>query len=109
SISAAMLALVAGESGQYSDAATLTALSGASAGFFAYNRSPASIFLGDAGSLFCGYLMACFTVLTTYYWGTGTSHLAIGVPLIVQALMVLAIIALLERAGLKKAREQGRK
>ncbi len=85
-ISSAMLALVAAESGQWTDAATLTALCGASAGFFYFNRSPASIFLGDAGSLFCGYVMACFTVLVTYYRETGPSHLAIGVPLLVLAI-----------------------
>jgi UDP-GlcNAc:undecaprenyl-phosphate GlcNAc-1-phosphate transferase len=85
-IAAAMLALVASASGQWTDAVTLTALCGASAGFFWYNRSPASIFLGDAGSLFCGYVMACFTVLVTYYRETGPSHLAIGVPLLVLAI-----------------------
>ncbi len=85
-ISAAMLALVASESGQWTDTVTLTALSGAAAGFFYYNRSPASIFLGDAGSLLCGYLMACFTVLVTYYRDSGPSHLAIGVPLLVLAI-----------------------
>ncbi len=85
-ISAAMLALVAADSGQWTDTTTLTALSGASAGFFVYNRSPASIFLGDAGSLFCGYMMACFTVLVTYYRANSPSHLAIGIPLLVLAI-----------------------
>jgi len=85
-ISSAMLALVAAESGQWTDTTSLTALCGASAGFFFYNRSPASIFLGDAGSLLCGYLMACFTVLVTYYRESGPSHLAIGVPLLVLAI-----------------------
>jgi len=85
-ISSAMLALVASESGQWTDTVTLTALSGASAGFFWYNKSPASIFLGDAGSLLCGYLMACFAVLVTYYRESGPSHLAIGVPLLVLAI-----------------------
>lgn len=85
-IASAMLAIVAAESGQWTDATTLTALCGASAGFFYFNHSPASIFLGDAGSLFCGYIMACFTVLVTYYRETGPSHLAIGVPLLVLAI-----------------------
>ena len=85
-ISSAMLALVASESGQWADAAMLAALCGASAGFFFFNRSPASIFLGDAGSLLCGYLMACFTVLVTYFRESGPSHLAIGVPLLVLAI-----------------------
>jgi UDP-N-acetylmuramyl pentapeptide phosphotransferase/UDP-N-acetylglucosamine-1-phosphate transferase len=36
------------------------ALAGAAAGFLAYNFAPARIFLGDAGSLPVGYLLAAF-------------------------------------------------
>ena len=85
-ISSGVLAVVAGSSAQWTLACALAALSGASAGFFAFNRSPASIFLGDAGSLFCGYCMACFTVLVTYYRENEPSHLAIGIPLLVLAI-----------------------
>lgn len=35
------------------------------AGFWIFNRPPASIFMGDAGSLFLGYLLAAFTVAMT--------------------------------------------
>ena len=38
-------------------------------GFLVYNFNPASIFMGDAGSLFIGFVMACLTILA----GTGTS------------------------------------
>src|SRR5207247_1608847 len=31
-------------------------------GFGFYNRHPASIFLGDAGSTFLGYSLACFSI-----------------------------------------------
>lgn len=40
--------------------ASLT-LSGALAGFLIYNRAPAKIFMGDAGSMGIGYLMAAFS------------------------------------------------
>ncbi|HUW83100.1 MAG TPA: MraY family glycosyltransferase [Phycisphaerae bacterium] len=40
---------------------------GAAAGFLPYNFPPASIFMGDAGSLPIGYLLAVLAVLTTYY------------------------------------------
>jgi UDP-GlcNAc:undecaprenyl-phosphate/decaprenyl-phosphate GlcNAc-1-phosphate transferase len=36
---------------------------GAVLGFLIYNFNPASIFMGDAGSLFIGFVMACLTVL----------------------------------------------
>ncbi|HYF50726.1 MAG TPA: MraY family glycosyltransferase, partial [Planctomycetota bacterium] len=85
-IGSALLALVAMEAGQWNLAMVLGALSGACIGFLRYNRTPASIFLGDAGSLFCGYMMACATVLATYYEPGRPSHLAIGIPLLIVAI-----------------------
>jgi len=35
---------------------------GANLGFLVYNFNPASIFMGDAGSLFIGFVLACLTV-----------------------------------------------
>jgi UDP-GlcNAc:undecaprenyl-phosphate/decaprenyl-phosphate GlcNAc-1-phosphate transferase len=86
SISALMLMFVALQSGQLSLVLIAAALSGAALGFLNYNRSPATIFLGDAGSLFCGYLMACLTALVTYYRYTFPSHLAVGIPLLILAI-----------------------
>lgn len=42
-------------------------LVGAAMGFLLFNFPPASIFMGDAGSLVVGYFMAVLTVLTHYY------------------------------------------
>ncbi len=42
-------------------------LVGAVLGFLAYNFNPASVFMGDAGSMVIGYFLAILTVLTTYY------------------------------------------
>lgn len=36
---------------------------GALGGFLVYNFNPASIFMGDAGSLFIGFMMGCLTIL----------------------------------------------
>jgi UDP-GlcNAc:undecaprenyl-phosphate GlcNAc-1-phosphate transferase len=41
----------------------VTAYLGAILGFLVYNFNPASIFMGDAGSLFIGFLLACLTVM----------------------------------------------
>jgi UDP-GlcNAc:undecaprenyl-phosphate GlcNAc-1-phosphate transferase len=46
----------------YSDSALMLsygAISGATLGFLRYNFNPATIFMGDTGALFIGYLMAC--------------------------------------------------
>ena len=63
---AALLAAAAGI-GQLFVAGWLCLLIGAAAGFLAYNFPPASIFMGDAGSLVLGYFLAVLSMLTTYY------------------------------------------
>ena len=40
-------------------------------GFWAFNRPPASIFMGDSGSLFLGYDLAIFSLWTTEIPGKG--------------------------------------
>lgn len=51
------------ESGQYNITIATLALAGALVGFLYYNRQPARIFMGDAGSMCIGYLMAAFGFL----------------------------------------------
>ena len=55
-------------------------------GFLVFNFSPASIFMGDAGSMVIGYFLAVLTVLTTYYNpAQGLQPSGILVPLVVLA------------------------
>src|SRR5207253_7355797 len=44
-------------------AVILLALTGALAGFLRYNFNPASIFLGDSGSLFVGFALAALSIM----------------------------------------------
>ncbi|MBC7235898.1 MAG: undecaprenyl/decaprenyl-phosphate alpha-N-acetylglucosaminyl 1-phosphate transferase [Chloroflexi bacterium] len=57
-IASAFFLLLAAMSGQYLVGALAAALLGASIGFLVYNVNPASIFMGDAGSLFLGFMLA---------------------------------------------------
>ncbi len=57
-IAAAFFLLLAAMSGQYLVGALAAALLGASIGFLLYNVNPASIFMGDSGSLFLGFMLA---------------------------------------------------
>ncbi|MGI9120309.1 MAG: MraY family glycosyltransferase [Acidimicrobiales bacterium] len=50
--------ILAAASGQGEVARLAGALTGACLGFLVYNRRPASIFMGDAGSLFLGFILA---------------------------------------------------
>lgn len=45
----------------------LLVLGGAIGGFFVHNAPPARIFMGDAGSTLIGLMLACLTVLGTFY------------------------------------------
>jgi len=57
-IAAVYFTLLAAMSDQYMVGALAAALAGACAGFLFYNWNPAHIFMGDAGSLFLGFLLA---------------------------------------------------
>ncbi len=62
--SAPVLAVLALEAGRPGLAAVLVALSAGCAGFLVHNWSPAQIFMGDAGSLFLGFVISSAVVAT---------------------------------------------
>ena len=71
--------------GHAPEAMLLAALVGASLGFLVFNFAPASIFLGDGGSLLAGFVLAA-TAITG--WQKGATALAAGVPLMIFALPI---------------------
>jgi UDP-GlcNAc:undecaprenyl-phosphate GlcNAc-1-phosphate transferase len=60
---------------------------GAILGFLMYNFNPASIFMGDAGSLFIGFMIACLTMISggREATGGGAGHLlsVIAIPVFI--------------------------
>ena len=52
--------------GRMNDMIPAIALFGASAAFLVYNRPPAKIYMGDAGSLFLGFMMAVLALNESY-------------------------------------------
>ncbi|HVE38910.1 MAG TPA: MraY family glycosyltransferase [Planctomycetota bacterium] len=66
-LAGASFLVVALQTGQGFIAAMIIPLLGACAGFLLFNFPPAKIFLGDAGSLFIGFWMACLTISFTFY------------------------------------------
>lgn len=62
--------------------AMLVVFAGAVSGFLYHNLSPARIFMGDAGAMFCGYILATVALLGTYYTGESSSRLAVAAPLL---------------------------
>jgi len=61
-ISSATLAFLALTGDQYLIAALATVTTGATLGFLVWNKTPAKIYMGDAGALFLGVLLAILTV-----------------------------------------------
>lgn len=75
---------------------------GAILGFLVFNFPPAKIFMGDAGSLLLGYMLAVVSILTSY-WESGGRRpaFALAIPLVVLAVPLydftsVVIIRLLE-------------
>lgn len=54
--------IIAFSNGQYLVAALCVALAGGCCGFFFWNKEPASIYLGDAGALYIGFLLAAISI-----------------------------------------------
>jgi UDP-GlcNAc:undecaprenyl-phosphate GlcNAc-1-phosphate transferase len=75
-------------------ALVVVALAGAALGFLPYNFNPAKIFLGDAGSLFIGYVFATVSII-----GVSKTAIAISivVPVVVLALPILDTLAVIVR------------
>ena len=61
-VASAFFLLLAAMSGQYLVGSLAAALLGAGLGFLVYNFNPASIFMGDTGSLFIGFILAAVGV-----------------------------------------------
>ncbi|MGA7870694.1 MAG: hypothetical protein WCA22_07325 [Candidatus Binatus sp.] len=85
----------------------LVCLAGALTGFLRYNFNPASIFLGDSGSLFVGFLVSTFSV---NYNAKGSAAitilvptLALGLPLVELSLTIfrrlMRLIRVVKRAA----------
>lgn len=62
-IASVTVILVALQQGFYPIAVITAALAGATIGFIRYNFNPATIFMGDTGSMFIGYTLAAISIL----------------------------------------------
>lgn len=85
--------------GHTAEAMMVAALVGAALGFLVFNFAPASIFLGDSGSLLLGFLLATTAIAG---WQKGATALATGVPLLMFALPIADIATTIARRGLAR-------
>ncbi len=71
------------------------ALAGASIGFLFYNFPPASIYMGDCGSNFLGFLLGIIAVLGVYTPSGSIPYLAILSPLLILAVPLVDTVMVL--------------
>ncbi|MCK5785317.1 MAG: undecaprenyl/decaprenyl-phosphate alpha-N-acetylglucosaminyl 1-phosphate transferase [Candidatus Sabulitectum sp.] len=71
------------------------ALAGASLGFLFFNFPPASIFMGDCGSNFLGFILGIIAVLGVYTPQGSIPYLAILSPLLILAVPILDTVMVL--------------
>jgi UDP-GlcNAc:undecaprenyl-phosphate/decaprenyl-phosphate GlcNAc-1-phosphate transferase len=88
---------------------TAVCLAGALAGFLVYNFNPASIFMGDCGSMLTGFVLAAAGI---HYSGVVADNLlyAVAVPMLVLAVPILdtVLVSLVRRLSGRKASTGGR-
>jgi UDP-GlcNAc:undecaprenyl-phosphate/decaprenyl-phosphate GlcNAc-1-phosphate transferase len=75
--------------GEFFISLVLVALMGSLLGFLVYNWHPASIFLGDSGSLFVGFTLASLTLLERYVSHASSHLFPVLMPVLVLALPIL--------------------
>jgi len=87
---------------------------GAMTGFLVYNFNPASIFMGDAGSLFIGFMMACLTLTGNGKTSVGGSagHLlsVIAIPILILFVPILdtGFVSIMRRVFRRPISQGGR-
>lgn len=85
-IASSVLLVAAAFSGQVLVGGLAVVFIGALLGFLVFNFPPASIFMGDAGSLVVGFFVALLTLRTTYYQQAGSgAWYPVMLPLIAMA------------------------
>ncbi len=86
-IASGVLLIFSLQAGDYTVAALSAALGGAALGFLYFNFNPASIFMGDCGSMILGFSLACFSILGTWQHATNlvvsmtVPILVLGIPI----------------------------
>jgi len=91
-IAAAFIAYISHSSGNYPIATLACAFAGAVAGFLVFNFNPASIFMGDSGSLFLGFFLSGVVLLNNQ---VGARRKLLGVLI---APIMLLLIPILDTA-----------
>lgn len=104
-IAISSIAIALAVNGYGADLAFVTVFIGALIGFLLHNSHPASIFMGDTGSLFLGFMLATFALPITAQPSIELSYLvpvfALGLPILDTCMAIVR--RLIERKGIFSA------
>ncbi len=109
-VAAGFLALSFVNSGQYSEALVLLIFAAGLLGFLVYNSNPASIFMGDCGSMFVGFFLAS-SALMNVSGGRSRSFLPVlAVPILVLFIPIFdtTFVTVLRKLSGRAASQGGR-
>lgn len=109
-IAAGFLALSFMNTGQYSEALIMLIFAAALLGFLVYNSNPASIFMGDCGSMFVGFFLAS-SALINVSGGRSRSFLPVlAVPILVLFIPIFdtTFVTVLRKLSGRAASQGGR-
>jgi len=92
-VCALLFGFIAGMQHEFFVCLLAMALAGALLGFLPHNFKPATIFLGDAGSHFVGYMLAVLPICVTFYrHGKAPTLLPVLIPLLVLAVPLFDLV-----------------
>jgi UDP-GlcNAc:undecaprenyl-phosphate GlcNAc-1-phosphate transferase len=109
-IAAGFLALSFVNTGQFTEALVMLIYAGALLGFLVYNSNPASIFMGDCGSMFVGFFLAS-SALINVSGGRSRSFLPVlAVPILVLFIPIFdtTLVTVLRKLSGRAASQGGR-
>ncbi|HEY0460343.1 MAG TPA: hypothetical protein VGC97_14490 [Pyrinomonadaceae bacterium] len=110
-IAALSLAVGFGSSGQAEELLFVTAFIGALLGFLVFNFNPASIFMGDCGSMFVGFLLAASVLMQNQVGGRSRGVMTIlAVPALILFVPIFdtTFVTILRKLWGRKASQGGR-
>jgi UDP-GlcNAc:undecaprenyl-phosphate GlcNAc-1-phosphate transferase len=109
-IASAFLAISFAANGQATEALMVAVFAGALVGFLVYNSNPASIFMGDCGSMFIGFFLASTALISTS-GGRSRSFLPVlAVPILILFIPIFdtTFVTVLRKLSGRSASQGGR-
>ena len=109
-IASAFLALNFFSLGQIAEGTTIAVLAASLVGFLLYNSQPASVFMGDCGSMFIGFFLGSTALLTTTSGPTRSILPVIAVPVLTLLIPIFdtAFVTLMRKMSGRSASQGGR-